>query len=117
MTNLRSGYYKYEDYVYCQPYVDSEITKILESQSTEPTGPESDEIVKVESAEMDEEEDDCDEDEDLDVADFVDEPKHLKKQVGFWTRLWHRFLDGEPLFDRNTKFDYEALSRQEGYTQ
>lgn len=94
MKNMRGGYYTYSDYVHCQPYVDKELTKILESQGILSTTPYDNEIIKVESAEITESEE-AREELYIDEFEFIDEEKHRKLQVGFWTRLWHRLLDGE----------------------
>lgn len=101
MKNIRGGYYKYEDYVYCKPYVEDETAKFIEENNLAPQQPSSDEIIKVESAERPADEPDAhtyefyDEDWDENEADFLDDEKHLKLQVGFWERLWNRLLDGE----------------------
>lgn len=92
MKTMGSGYYTYQDYVNCKPHVDREMKKFLESRTTESTVPGSDEIVKVESGQDEYEYEESDED----TAEFLG-PEHHKLQVGFWARLWHKFLDGEPL--------------------
>lgn len=87
-------YGAYEDYLKCKPYIDRETQKLLKSNKIPSITPQmySDEIVKVQSAEAAEYEE-GEEDDPYFPVEFIDEPKHLNRRVGFWTKLWQRIID------------------------